>query len=178
ALPIFDPVPSRNEYQIGQSLFFCKMQSVLISVYGNNSGRRIEAGTEHGTQTCGTGANHGNRIRGLYFPDFCRPVSGGENISVKKRLFICHAFWNFGQSIVCKRNSGILGLTAVNPAAQRPSAVFFCTVINTSPAAVETLSAECLYIYSYPVTGSDLFYRTSCLNNSSGKFMPQNRTRH
>ena len=68
---------------------------------------------------------------------------------------------NEGQAIVRKRNPGVLSLSAVDTAAQRPAAVFVCTVIYIAAFTEKALSAERLYIHGHPVPRFYLFHRFS-----------------
>ena len=140
-------IPAGYQSNIGKALFFRQIQPVFIRIYGNDPGWRIEARAHHRTQAGRTRSDHGDRIRRIEFTDLRRPVTGGQDISVKERLFIRHVVRYHGESVICERDPGILCLSAVDPASKRPAAVRIRTVIYESPFAEKTFSAERLNIY-------------------------------
>ena len=81
------------------------------------------------------------------------------------------------QPVIRKRDPGILSLSAVNAAAQRPAPMFIRTVIDIASSAEKTFSAESLYIHRHPVPGLYLLYSAPGLHDPSDKFVSQDHTR-
>jgi hypothetical protein len=61
-------------------------------------------------------------------------------------------FRNDCKPLICIRDTDILRLPSVNPAPQRPAAIFIHTVIDISALAEKAFSAKCLYIDRNPVS--------------------------
>ena len=79
------------------------------------------------------------------------PEACGQDITHKQGLFIGHAIGNAVQSLICKRYTNILGLSAIYAASQSPTAIRVGTIIYVTVLAEETLSAEGLYVYSHSI---------------------------
>lgn len=76
-----------------------------------------------------------------------------QNISHKKCLFIRDRIGNPVQSLVGLGYADVLCLTAVDPAAQSPSAIGILAVVDKALAAEKAMAAEGFDIDSHPVSG-------------------------
>lgn len=79
---------------------------------------------------------------------------------------------------VGKGHAHILGLPAVNPAAERPAAVFIGTVIHIPALAEPTFAAVGLYIYAHPVARAHVVHGGAGLLHHAHKLVADGYALH
>ena len=90
-----------------------------------------------------------------------RPEAGGQHIAHQQCLPVGNAVRDLVQSLICKGHPDILGLPAVDAAAQRPAAVLIGAVVHKAFFAEKALSAEGLHVHRHPVAGFHIGHRTA-----------------
>ena len=132
-----------------------KVQPLGVRVTDNNLFRFFQP---HTLQRAQPGRPCSQNQHGVFRPDlrdFRRPVSGRQQVADKQRLPVGHSVGNPVQSLVGMGDPDIFRLTAVNPAAECPTAVRVGAVVDPSVFAEETFSAEGFNVDGDPVTRPD-----------------------
>ena len=91
----------------------------------------------------------------------CRPKARWPAHRHQQRLPIGNAVRDLVQSLIRKGHPDILGLPAVDAAAQRPAAVLIGAVVHKAFFAEKALSAEGLHVHRHPVAGFHIGHRTA-----------------
>ena len=121
----------------------------LFRIFQHSAKQRANAG-----RTC---ADDQNRVRAFDFGNTRRPKSRCENISHKQGLLVRYAVGDFVQALIGKRHAHVLGLSAVNPASQCPTAVFVRAVVDVSVFAEKTLSTKRFHVDGHSISRFDGF---------------------
>ena len=137
---------------------------------------------QHHAQQCadacrtGTDDEHGVLFR--YLTDACSPVACCQYVAHEESLLVAHAVGNAVQSLCSQRHTHILRLSAVDAAAQCPSAVWRGAVVHVAMLAVETFSAERLHVHRHAIAGFQSLHCRSCLFHYSHHLMSHGDARH
>ena len=102
---------------MGNAMLPDKGQAAFVNINGNDLGRLIKPGAQHGANACGACADDGYNVIFTDLADFCAPVSCREDVSCKDGLSFGNIIRDLCQSVLGKRNADIFRLSSVNAAA-------------------------------------------------------------
>ena len=130
-----------------------KVQAALVHVADDNPFGILQAHTLEGAQSRGACPDEEDSVLGVDFRNLCCPVPSGQHIPHQQCLEVGDPVGDPVKTLVGIGHPYILGLAAVDAAAQGPAPVGVGTVVHPAVLAEETVAAEGLHIHRHPVTG-------------------------
>ena len=168
----------RNHGQHLGKVFPDKGQPLRIFLTDDDLSGITEQHAEQGTESRGACAENQHRIPGGNLSDTGSPEAGGQNIPHKQRLPVRYRVRNPVQPLIRQRNPDKFRLSAVNPAAQRPSSFRMLAVVHIPFLTKEALTAEGLHIDRHPISGLDGLYFFAHFFHHAHHFMTYGNARN
>ena len=123
-----------------------KAQAVFVLFTDNDALRRVQHNAKQGADARRSRADDQHGVLCGNFRNTRCPVPCRQHVPHQQRLPVGDIVRDFVQPGVGKRNADIFRLPAVDPAAQRPAAVFVGTVVDKALFAEKTFPAKGFHI--------------------------------
>ena len=115
--------------------------------------RPFQQHAQQGTDARGACSDDEHRVVRPDVRDAGGPEAGGQDVAHEEGLLVADAVGDAVQSLVGMGHTHVLGLSAVDAAAQRPASVGVFAVVHIAVTAEETLAAEGFDVHRHPVAG-------------------------
>ena len=113
--------------------------------------RIFQLHTQKSANASRSGPDNQYSIFFLYFRYSRSPISGSQNVTYEKSLFVCNIIRNTVQSHIRMRYTHVACLSAVYAASQGPSSILVFTIIHITVFAEETLTAISFHVHGNTV---------------------------
>ena len=159
--------------QIGITAFLRQLQAAGQDVHGDDLRGAEQACALHGAQAHRSGPQHGHAVAGADGGQFRTKVTAGQHVAHQQYVLIGQGIGDGVEAVVRKRHAHILGLAAVDAAAQLPAAV--TAVVDVALAAEPAGTAKRFHIGGHTLAGAHFAHLAACCHHFAHEFVPQHR---
>ena len=146
-------------------------QAQRVRVAYDHPARMLEQHALQRAKSCRPRADDQHGILRPDISDLCGPKAGRQHIAHQQGLLVGHGGGNEIQALVGVGHAHIFRLSAVNAAAQRPSAVGIGAVVDPAMAAEIAFAAEGFHVHGHAVAGLYAGDIRACFLHHSHHFM-------